>query len=163
MQYIQSQGVAFPKAQAWDTAMAELNPRSQIFVRYVGCTKGAAFSRHMYDIASIPSVSASHLWQTMRLLFPQLADEVRIYQFSRGTVPVSIRGPNEVRDIKEQAAIALLGPETLLNQEPGGLEPETDQGEEVDQQLAILKLSTTRDLSHQTEPCSASVQQYLAK
>lgn len=162
--HLQSNGVLLGKAERWREELKDLSPTTSIFLRYCGCTASSAWQRHHEDMfTSRRNSDFLHILHTTKLLYPEIIDEINIYEFVTGTIPISLPGVNEVRDLREQALIALFGLDTLMNTQSGGKYPSTEPSSELERELVSLRLSTLTRMSRQTEPCQSSIMDDIEK
>lgn len=164
IEYLESNGVSLRKAAAWRAVMERLTPSSVIFLRYVGQTTKSAYSRHSGDLTSKQKTEAISVFQAIRLLYPEIIDEINVFQFVKGTLPVYIPQVYDLSDLREQAAIALFDLKTLLNSQPGGkkLQYVPTHLEDIEIMFNSLAVRPINRFDIHTTPCSQSVLDDLA-
>lgn len=155
--HLESNGILLRKSAAWRKVLDDLPPTTMLFLRYCGQTTNSAYARHYDDVTSIRNSEATHVIQATRLLYPEIVDEVNVFEFLKGTLPIYINGVNELRDLREQATIALFDLDTLLNTQSGGKHIDTNPTVEIEVMFHDLIVRTLNRFEQQTSACDQSV------
>ncbi|KAJ3004163.1 hypothetical protein HKX48_001389, partial [Thoreauomyces humboldtii] len=129
VQMKENTGVDSNKALAWTENKTFMEARvpgqttatvAECAVRYVGKCRGpmTPWNRFEADIKERQTGVFAEFVQALGAVDPETLANGVVFEFPRGRIGPDVA--SEIRDEREQAIIALLGKETLLNQQPGG-------------------------------------------
>lgn len=115
----------------------------KIYIRYIGQTGRTAWRRYKEDLdPSLTSGLNRTFIQTCQNHFPQILAEAQIHEFHTATIDFELKtSQRRVADTREQALIAVFGPQTLLNSSVGGFDAviEHDQTDRSEFEALLTK------------------------
>lgn len=153
--FSQSSGLGEQASRLYQ-AIENLNPvndaLSTIYIRYCGMTtQPSAWIRHVHDLSTGDKCFKTDFLQTCQRLYPEIITAAEVHEFNDGMIHIPLeKARQRIADVREQAIIALFGPESLLNILPGGFGVRFIENEQDDKDFGSFRTNTYQKLQWYT-------------
>ena len=145
---------------SWLEIANDVRSTLPIFIRFCGMSGiGSAWQKHIKDMKSTTLRPMMRFLQATRLLFPEIIEQVNIFEVKRAFVAAPTNIDQILIDSRERAITALLGPETLLNNASGGKYGDTSISREISDDFEALDTRTVELLHTNTTHCPPQMAQ----